>query len=318
MRFLDKKVLVTGGAGFVGSNLVEQLIKEGARVIVLDDLNTGRLENLPRSDRIEFIKGDVCDYSLVEELVNASEYVFHLATRSIVASTKDPYEDFRVNIGGTLNVLMAVKKNGKIIRVVYTSSTSIYGNPKYLPINEDDAINPLSPYAVSKLAGENYCLAFYESYLIPTSVVRYSNIYGPKQRPENPYCGVISKFFDEVSKGQSPSIHGDGEQTRDFTYVSDAVEATILAALSEKSIGRVYNVGTGIETTINQLAQKIIMLYGKDIKPVHIDRRDIDNIRRRVLNIERIRRELRWIPKVVLDEGLQKTKLWFETQYQKS
>ncbi len=311
MKDLAKmKVLVTGGAGFVGSNLVERLIEKGTKVFVLDDLFTGKEENLPQSNLVEFVKGSVCDEDLVRKLVKEVDLVFHLAARNIIISTKDPKQDFAVNIGGTLNILLAAKEKGT--KVVYTSSTSIYGNPRYLPINEDDGINPFTPYATSKLAGENYCFAFYETYGLPTAVVRYSNIYGAKQSPDNPYCGVVAKFFDAVMKGKPPSIHGDGEQTRDFTYVSDAVEATILAGISDKSDGRVYNVSTGIECTINQLAWKIIKLYQADLKPVYIDRRDIDNIRRRVCNIERIRKELRWIPKITLDQGLLLTKEWLE------
>lgn len=303
----EMKVLVTGGAGFVGSNLVDALVVRNVKTIVLDDLFTGKIENLPKSNLVEFVEGSVCDEDLVKKLVKEVDLVFHLAARNIIVSTQNPREDFAVNIGGTLNILLAAKERG--IKVVYTSSTSIYGNPRYLPINEDDAINPFTPYATSKLAGENYCFSFYETYGLPTTVVRYSNIYGIKQRPDNPYCGVVSKFFDAVIKDQPPSIHGDGEQTRDFTYVDDAVEATILAA-SEKAEGQIYNVGTGIETSINTLAQKIIKLFGKNITPTYIDRRDIDNIRRRVVNIEKIRKELRWIPKYSLDDGLRKTKEW--------
>ncbi|MCX7785706.1 MAG: NAD-dependent epimerase/dehydratase family protein [candidate division WOR-3 bacterium] len=303
----EMTVLVTGGAGFVGSNLVDALVARKVKTIVLDDLFTGKIENLPKSDLVEFVEGSVCDEALVKKLVKEVDLIFHLAARNIIVSTKNPREDFAVNIGGTLNILLAAKEKG--IKVVYTSSTSIYGNPRYLPINEDDAINPFTPYATSKLAGENYCFSFYETYGLPTAVVRYSNIYGVKQRPDNPYCGVVAKFFDAVIKDQPPSIHGDGEQTRDFTYVDDAVEATILAA-SEKADGQIYNVGTGIETSINTLAQKIIKLFGKNITPTYIDRRDIDNIRRRVVNIEKIRKELRWIPKFSLDDGLKKTKEW--------
>jgi UDP-glucose 4-epimerase len=160
------------------------------------------------------------------------------------------------------------------------------------------------------LAGENYCLSFYESYGLPTAVVRYSNVYGTNQSPDNPYCGVISKFFDWAMRGEPLKIHGDGEQTRDFTYVSDAVEATILAGISPKSEGRVYNVSTGIETTVNELARRIIRVCGAHAEPLYIDRRDIDNIRRRVCNIERIRRELRWVPQITLDKGLMLTREW--------
>ena len=180
------KVLVTGGAGFVGSNLVKRLLREGADVTVLDDLFTGRLENLP-ADGYRFVQGSVCDPAVVETLVAEAEVVFHAAARNIVVSTRNPREDFETNIGGTLNVLLAARANaGRIKRVLYTSSTSVYGNPRYMPINEDDHLSLLTPYAVSKLGGENYCMAFYESYGVPVAAVRYSNVYGPGQDPANP------------------------------------------------------------------------------------------------------------------------------------
>jgi UDP-glucose 4-epimerase len=283
---------------------------EGAFVTVLDDFYTGSEENLPR-DRagLRIIQGSVTDFALVRDVVKGSDAVLHLAARNIIVSTRNPREDYEVNIGGTLNVLLAAREVGAK-RVVYSSSASVYGNPRYLPINEDDATNMLSPYAVSKFAGENYCKAFYESYGTSTAVVRYSNVYGPAQRPDNPYCGVVSKFFDAAMAGESPRVHGDGEQTRDFTYVDDVVEATLLAAVSPKAEGQVYNVGTGRETTINQLARSIISVTGARVEPTYVDRRDIDNIRRRVVNIEKIRRELRWVPSITIEQGLRLTYEW--------
>jgi UDP-glucose 4-epimerase len=205
--------------------------------------------------------------------------------------------------------LLAAKRNG-IERVVYTSSASVYGNPRYLPINEDDRLSTLNPYAASKLAGENYCSAFYESYGVPVVVLRYSNVYGINQTPTNPYCGVVSRFFDSLISGNPPMIHGDGEQTRDFTYVGDVVEATMLAALSPKAEGEVFNVGTGKETSVNELVQYLIHITGSDIQPKYVDKRDIDNIRRRVMNIEKIRRVLRWVPSTTLYRGLVYTHEW--------
>ena len=305
-----QRVLVTGGAGFVGSNTVKQLLKSGASVTVLDDFYTGAEDNLPSSDpKLEVIRGSVTDFDLVRKVVKVADVVIHEAARNIIVSTRNPREDYEVNIGGTLNVLMAAREFG-VRRVVYTSSASVYGNPRYLPINEDDATNMLSPYSVSKFAGENYCKAFYESYGLSTAVVRYSNIYGPGQRPDNPYCGVVSKFFEAAAAGQPPRIHGDGEQTRDFTFVDDAVEATLLAAFMAKSDGQVYNVGTGRETTVNQLARIILEIAGAGLEPAYVDRRDIDNIRRRVVNIEKIRRELRWVPSVTVEQGLRRTHQW--------
>ena len=312
MELRDRRILVTGGAGFVGSNLVMRLLREGARVTVLDDLFTGRRENLP-AEGCEFVQGSVCDPKTVESLVGSHQLIFHLAARNIVVSTRNPREDFETNIGGTLNVLMAARAAGGK-RVVYTSSTSVYGNPRYLPINEDDPLSLLTPYAVSKLAGENYCMAFYESYDLPTTAVRYSNIFGPGQDPANPYCGVVAKFLDALFAGRAPVIHGDGNQSRDFTFIDDAVEATLLAGTSDRALGEVFNVGSGVETRVNELAAVLIRLTGVRVTPAHTDRRDVDNIRRRVVNIEKTRRALRWVPDVTLEEGLRRTVEWQRAQ----
>ncbi|HYM80074.1 MAG TPA: NAD-dependent epimerase/dehydratase family protein [Candidatus Limnocylindria bacterium] len=312
MTLKDRRVLVTGGAGFVGSNLVRRLMRDGARVTVLDDLFTGVRENLPEGG-FTFVEGSVCDARVTEELVGQAEIVFHAAARNIIVSTRNPREDFETNIGGTLNVLLAARA-ARVARVVYTSSTSVYGNPRYLPINEDDHLSLLTPYAVSKLAGENYCMAFYESFDVPATAVRYSNIYGPGQDPANPYCGVVAKFAESLFAGKAPVIHGDGNQTRDFTYIDDAVDATVLAATSERAVGEVFNVGTGTETRVNELAAILIHMIGAGVQAVHTNRRDVDNIRRRVVNIEKTRRALRWVPEITLEEGLRRTVDWQRSQ----
>jgi UDP-glucose 4-epimerase len=306
--FGGRRILVTGGAGFVGGALTQRLVEAGARVTVLDDLFTGFAETVPTG--AEFVEGSVTDEKLVDELVAANSLVFHMAARNIIASTANPRDDFATNIGGTLNVLLAAKAN-KVDRVVYTSSASVYGNPRSIPINEDDVLVPLTPYAVSKLGGENYCQAFYESYGLPTACVRYSNVFGPGQRPDNPYCGVVSKFLVDAHAGRPLSVHGDGEQTRDYTYVDDAVEATLLAAIRPRAEGEVFNVGTGIETSVTGLAEAIGRALSMSVEIARIDRRDIDNIRRRVVNIEKARRMLRWTPQVTLEQGLSRTAEWF-------
>ena len=311
-KLAGQRIVVTGGAGFVGSNVVRRLLTENARVVVLDDFYTGDDNNLPAGEpNLEVVRGSVTDFDLVRDVIGGASLVFHLAARNIIVSTRNPREDYEVNIGGTLNVLLAAREL-TTPRVVYSSSTSVYGNPRYLPINEDDATNMLSPYAVSKFAGENYCKAFYESYGLSSAVVRYSNVYGTAQRPDNPYCGVVSKFFESAMNGESPRIHGDGEQTRDFTYIDDVVEATLLAGISPKADGQVYNVGTGREVTVNQVARAIIEITGAKVEPAYVDRRDIDNIRRRVVNIEKIRRELRWIPTFTVEQGLRRTYQWLK------
>lgn len=308
--FHGRRVLVTGGAGFVGGAVVRRLVDAGARVTVLDDLFTGQAEVVPATAQL--VRGSVEDETIVRELVGEASVVFHLAARNIIASTRDPRNDFATNIGGTLNVLLAARAS-KVDRVVYSGSTSIYGNPRSIPINEDDGIIPLSPYAVSKLGGENYCIAFYESYGLPVSVVRYSNVFGIGQRPDNPYCGVIAKFFAAAYEGRPLQVHGDGQQTRDFTYIDDAVDATLLAAIQPRAEGEVFNVGTGIETSINELARLIGQAVERSITIEHIDRRDIDNIRRRVVSIEKARRMLRWSPQVTLLDGLARTAAWLSS-----
>ena len=312
-----KNVLVTGGAGFIGSNLVDRLIKLEANVTVLDDLFTGDTSNIDEFDRIKFIRGSVTDAFLVNELVSNAEIVFHVACRNIIVSTKNPYDDFQVNVGGTYNILLA-SKNHKVEKIVYTSSASVYGNALYLPIHEEEGLRPLNPYAASKLSAENYCIAFYESFDLPVTIVRYSNVYGIKQSPTNPYCGVISKFLDSIKQGKPPKIHGDGEQTRDFTFIDDVVSATILAAISPKTVGEVFNLGSGKETSIIKLAQTIIAIANGNnghIEPEYIDRRDIDNVRRRVLNIEKIRKTLHWVPKTSLELGIEMTYQWFNDNH---
>ena len=308
--FSGRRVLVTGGAGFVGGALVRRLADADAKVTVLDDLFTGRPEVVPTT--VQLVKGSVVDEALVRDLVGDSSGVFHMAARNIIASTKDPRQDFATNIGGTLNVLLAAR-DSKVDRVVYTGSTSIYGNPRSIPINEDDPPVALSPYAVSKLGGELYCNAFYENYGVPAAIVRYSNVFGIGQRPDNPYCGVIGKFFAAAIEGKPLQVHGDGEQTRDYTYIDDAVDATLLAAIRPRAEGEVFNVGTGIETSVNDLALKIGQAVGVEVDIVHIDRRDIDNIRRRVVNIEKARRMLRWAPQVTLTTGLERTAAWMRS-----
>ena len=307
-KLRGQRVIVTGGAGFVGSNIVAELVASEADVVVVDDFFTGSRDNLP-AGAFEVIEGSVTDEALMLEVCTGAHTVIHAAARNIIVSTKNPRDDYAVNIGGTLNILLAAREAG-VGRIVYTSSCSIYGNPRHLPINEDETVNLLSPYAVSKFAGESYCHAFYESYDLPTAVVRYSNVYGPGQSPNNPYCGVVAKFFEAAMADVPPRVHGDGEQTRDYTFVRDVVSATLIAAVSPKAEGKAYNVATGRETSVNELARQIVEVTGADVEVEHIDRRDIDNIRRRAVSIEKIRRELRWVPSVPLERGLTETYDW--------
>src|SRR5713101_2690476 len=290
-RLRNQPVLLTGGAGFVGSNIAGLLARMGARVTVLDNLFTGLRSLVPRHPHVTFIEGDVCDERLVDRLLSKARYVIHAAAKNIIISTRNTYDDYETNIGGTLKMLLAARRHG-IRRFVYTSSSSVYGNSSELPIAEDSSLYTLSPYSVSKLAGENYCTAFYESYGLPCVMLRYSNVYGVNQDPRNPYCGVVSRFFESALARRPLELHGDGEQTRDFTYVDDTASATVAALLSARAEGQVLNVGTGTETSVNTLARKVLEVTGTTVPIVYKDRRDIDNIRRRVLSIERIRRVL--------------------------
>lgn len=306
-----KNVLVTGGAGFVGSNLVRMLVQEhGCTVTVLDDLFTGAAENLEGVDA-EFVHASVTDRDQVVRAVAGKDTVFHLAARNIIASMEYPRQDMEANVSGTFNILEASRDAG-VQRVVYTSTASVYGNPRHLPVHEDDAPKFLNFYSASKYAAEAYAQTFYEAFGLPAVIVRYSNVYGPNQHPRNPYAGVIGKMIGWALRGEPLLVHGDGEQTRDFTYVEDACRATILAALSPKGPGEVYNVGTGVETSVNRLAQTIIDLTGSRSDIVQVDKRHIDNLRRRVMNAEKARRDLKFFPNWTLANGLRETIRWFQ------
>ena len=307
--FEGRSVLVTGGAGFVGSQVSGRLLQLGAKVTILDVFTTGREELVPPA--AELVRGSVTDMPLVSKLAAESDYLIHMAARVLASSTNDLHSDSAVNIGGMINVLSAARDHAATLkRVVYTSTTSIYGNARALPIHEDEKPNILSPYAASKFAAESYCNVFYEMYGTPVSIVRYSNVYGPHQSPRNPYCGVISKFFVACHKGEPMCIHGSGMQTRDFTYIDDAVTATLLAAVVPRAEGSIFNVGTGVEVNVIHLAEAIDKAAGTTVGYRYIDRRDIDNVTRRVVNMERARQILRWVPNVSLDAGLTWTNEW--------
>lgn len=306
MRFQGANVLVTGGLGFVGSRVARALEAEGATVTILDDGFNGTSRSV-EGLTARLVAGSVTDTDLIDGLVKGADLVFHMAARSIINSTKNPRGDFEANSIGTLNVLLAMKERAKGCRMVYTSSASVYGNARYLPAREEDGYSLLNPYAASKLAGEHLCEAYGEVYGLQTAILRYSNVYGPGQTARNPYCGVLGIFIERALRGEPLLIHGDGEQTRDFTYVDDAVEATLLAALEPGAIGDVFNVGTGVEYSLNTVADLINQLTGSAGGVQYVPRRDIDNIRRRSVNIEKARRRLRWSPKVALPEGLRRT-----------
>lgn len=273
-----KKVIVTGGAGFIGSNLAEELAQRGYQVVIIDDLSTGNLGNIQAvlpAGQINFIEGSITDLPLMQEIFSGADYVFHQAALpSVPRSIEDPETTHSVNITGTLNVLIAARDNA-VKKLVYASSSSVYGDTPTLPKTEDMLPNPLSPYAVSKLTGEYYCQVFTRIYGLKTVCLRYFNVYGPRQDPKSAYAAVIPLFINAALAGGSPVIFGDGEQTRDFTFVRDVVEANIQAAESE--VTGVFNLGNSQSVTINQLTNLIIELTGKNnIKPVYQEPRPGD------------------------------------------
>lgn len=301
------RVLVTGGAGFIGSHLVGRLISEGFEVNVLDDFSTGSLKNIKdHLDRphLNVIKGDVRRRDDVRIALKDVDYVFHLAAiANIDISMRRPKLVNDVNVFGTLNLLLESLRFN-VERFIFTSSCAVYGEPVYLPIDEDHPTNPVSPYGVSKLSAEYYCRVFHKAYGLETVILRLFNVYGPRQE-RSPYGGVIAKFINALRNGETPVIFGDGEQTRDFIYVDDVVEALILASKSDGCAGMTFNVGSGIETSINQLAEKLIKIFGLNIKPIHLEPRTGD-VRRSRANINKAKEILGFRVKTPMEVGLEK------------
>src|SRR5262245_40663542 len=302
--------LVTGGAGFIGSHLVEGLIAAGRRVRVLDDLSTGQMANLPSSPLVELVTGDVSDADAVGRVMQGVEVVFHLAAlASVQRSVEAPADTHRICATGTLHVLDAARRAGAR-RVVYAGSASAYGLPDGEVQAEDTPVQPLSPYAAAKLAGEVYCQAFATTYGLETVRLRFFNIFGPRQRADSPYSGVIAIFAAALSEGRTPTIYGDGLQTRDFTYVSDVVQALMLAATKPGVSGEVFNVGTGEGISLLQLLDGLNRLMGTSVVPRFAEARAGD-IRHSRADLARARRMLGYEPRVSFDEGLARTLAWY-------
>lgn len=310
--------LVTGGAGFIGSHLVEALLEEGFRVRVLDDFSTGRRENLEAvAGEVELVEGDIRDPALVAEAMQGVRYVFHqAAVPSVVRSLQDPRLSHSVAVDGTLNVLEAARHT-RPERVVYAGSSSAYGDTPTLPKVESMTPRPLSPYAAAKLSAEYYCSVYARVFGVPTVTLRYFNVFGPRQDPASPYTGVISIFIRELLQGRAPVIDGDGEQSRDFTYVSDAVAANLLAARSEDAVGEVFNVAGGQRTSINRLFQLLCEVIGVEVEPRYGPPRPGD-VRHSQADITKARRLLGYEPRVDLEEGLQRTVAWMRRQLERS
>ena len=307
------RVVITGGAGFIGSNLARALLKQNNQVIILDDLSTGYYENikdLVNNKKIKFIEGSITDTNILKKTFKNVDFVFHQAAiPSVPRSIKDPIKTSNININGTLNVLIVAKEN-KVKKVIHASSSSIYGDTLILPKKEDMIPNPLSPYAASKLSGEYYCKIATSCYNLSTISLRYFNVFGPYQDPSNEYAAVIPKFISRVLNGKSPIIYGDGKQTRDFTYIDDVVRANILAAESKET--GVFNIAGGKRITINKLAETIMKICEKKLDLKYSDPMPGD-VKHSLADISKAEEKIGFKPKFNVITGLEETIEWFQT-----
>jgi nucleoside-diphosphate-sugar epimerase len=303
--------LVTGGAGFIGSHLAEALVDRGQTVTVVDNLSTGFRRNLDSlSSRLTFVEGDLADPAVCRRVVAGVDYVLHQAAiPSVPRSIEDPITSHRANVDATLNVLMASVASG-VKRLVFAGSSSVYGDAAQLPKHEDMPPRPLSPYALQKLVAEQYCQLFSRLYGLETVTIRYFNVFGPRQNPGSPYSGVISLFASALLEGRRPVVHGDGRQTRDFTYVANVVDAVLRACEAPGVSGRVFNVATGSRISLNDLLATMNRLLGTAVEPRYSDPRAGD-IRDSEADIARAREQLGYEPRVLLEEGLRRTLDWF-------
>jgi UDP-N-acetylglucosamine/UDP-N-acetylgalactosamine 4-epimerase len=309
------RYLVTGGAGFIGSHIVEHLIERGEEIVVLDDLSTGRPDNIAQFlDRIEFIKGSILDFAVCGRATQGADYVLHqAAVPSVPRSVADPVGTHAANTTGTLNMLMAARDE-KVKRFVYAASSSAYGDTNELPKHEGITPKPLSPYAVQKYTGECYCRAFYATYGLPTIALRYFNIFGPRQDPNSLYAAVIPKFITNAVNNEAPTIYGDGGQTRDFTNVKNAVHANMLATTAqEEAFGEVYNIGCGSRISVNELWQRIKETVGATVEPNYQPRRAGD-VRDSLASLERAKKLLGYQPVIDFEAGLAETVAYFAPQ----
>jgi nucleoside-diphosphate-sugar epimerase len=302
--------LVTGGAGFIGSHLAEELIRRGERVRVIDSLITGHRENLAHLAGVDFVEGDLADLAVARRAVEDADYVLHQAAiPSVPRSVEDPITSNRANIDSTLNLLVAAR-DARVKRVVYAGSSSAYGNTPTLPKHEAMPTNPLSPYALQKLVGEQYMQLFTSLYGLETVVIRYFNVFGPRQDPSSPYSGVISVFAKALLENKSPTIHGDGEQTRDFTYVANVVDGVLRAVTAKDASGKVINVATGTRISLNRLFASMRDTVGSRLEPAYGPTRPGD-VKDSLADISLARAVLGYEPLVPLEEGLKKTIDWY-------
>jgi nucleoside-diphosphate-sugar epimerase len=308
------KVLVTGGAGFIGSHIVDTLIEKGCKVTILDNLTTGKLSNLEHvRQKITFIKGDIEDIRVVRQATMNCDVVFHEAALvSVPRSVQEPIKSAMINDIGTLNVFEAAREN-HVKRVIFACSSAVYGDDPEVPKHEQMRPKPMSPYAVQKLTGEYYAQMYYDLYGVEAVSLRYFNVFGPRQDPSSPYSGVISIFMSKANQGKTPTIYGDGKQTRDFVFVNDVVSANLLAATVEGVGKEVFNVGTGSRISIYELWQKISAMAKLKVSPQYGPERPGD-IRDSVSNIDRIRKRLGFLPRYSFEEGLEVTFDWYKAE----
>ena len=308
--------LVTGGAGFIGSHLVEYLEKRGEKVRALDNFSTGKMENIEDfAERIDLIKGDVRDRKTCEEAVKGVDFVFHqAAVCSVPRSIEDPLATNETNIDGTLNLLIAAKE-ARVKRFICASSSSVYGETEVLPKVETMNTAPSSPYGVTKDVQESYCKVFYKVYGLETVCLRYFNVYGPKQDPDSPYSAVIPSFIRRFLRDESPIIYGDGEQTRDFTFVNDCIQANWKACYAQGIGGGVFNIATGKRISINQLFRELLNLLGKEMSPVYASPRQGDIIHS-LADITMAKAKMGYSPRFDIGTGLKKSLQWYRKFFQ--
>jgi len=309
------RYIVTGGAGFIGSHITETLVGQGHEVVVLDDLSTGYEHNLAAfRDKIEFIKGSITDEALLQKIMPGTDVVFHQgALASVPRSVAEPLASNEVNITGTLKVFIAAKEAG-VRRVVYAASSSAYGDSETLPKREDMPGKPLSPYAVTKYVDELYGKVFTDIYDLPTVGLRYFNVFGPRQDPKSQYAAVIPLFITRYLAGEVPLIHGDGGQSRDFTFIENVVQANLKAAAADdKADGLVYNVACGAKIDLVELAERIRVLTGSESHPEHGPDR-VGDVRHSLADISLAQERLGYDPQVDLAEGLERTVRWYQEQ----
>jgi len=306
--------LVSGGAGFIGSHLVEELVRRGERVRVVDNLSTGKRQNIAHLSSVEFVEGDLADLDVAHRAVAGIEYVLHQAAiPSVPRSVEDPITSNRANIEATLNILVAARDAG-VRRLVYAGSSSAYGDTPTLPKVETMATAPLSPYALQKLVGEQYCQMFTRLYGLETVTIRYFNVFGPRQDPSSPYSGVISLFISALCDGRQPTIYGDGEHTRDFTYVANVVDGVLRACTAAEASGEVINVATGGRISLNTLFNTIRQLVDASVDPMYSAPRPGD-VKDSQADISKARRLLGYEPSISFEEGLARTVAWYRDSH---